>query len=484
MKKKYFPLVTIVGAILIFSILPILNYLADPSRILHHDYNYRYKKFHPNKLSLKTLYLLENKNKYDTLVYGSSRGEFVDVSLISKDAYNMTHGFGTLMTYLTSLKTLLSNDVEIKHVWVCINDYDIWKDQTNSLVKLIYQNNLFYDIGLYTRSLFTLNPKYIQILKDKEPLLLTQEVTDPNQRTIWSRKQEHIVDNQSNRNIPAATLGYTGEFRIDKAINEMAQIKQLCEKHNIKLTVLMYPIYWKTYLSYNQDKVEEFKEKLVKVTDFYDFYDVGTISLNQHNWFEGSHFVPSIGDYIINSVQKKQHLVTKNNINSRIQETQQLLKNMPIMETGGIYTLDEHVELQLMDEDIIFDIENKQYSFFKNNDFTIKKRHSYMEVEVEKNDPLIILNTTKSKAKESLLHIEIKSPYDTLFQLYFKSSKSAQYSEANRYNILLKKGINTMRIVIPSNYINNELRVDFARKIGTYKINNFKVYDIMNTSPQ
>ena len=481
MKKKYFPLATIIGALLIFSILPIINYIADPSRILHHDYSYRYEDFHPNKLSLKTLYLLKNKNKYDTLVYGSSRGEFVDASLISKNAYNMTHGFGTVGTYLNNLKTLLENGVKLKNVWISINDYVIWKDQTDSLIKLIYQDNLLYDAGLYARSLFTLNPKYIKILKDKNPLIKTQEVTDPNQRTLRGRKQEHIVQQQSKRYIPAATLGYTGQFRVKKAIEEIAQIKALCEENDINLTVLMYPIYWKTYLIYDQDQINMFKKELVDLTSFYDFYDLSEISLDQKNWFEGSHFTPSVGDYIIQSIKHDKHLVTKENIDQRIKETKLLFEKMPFLEAGGIFPVEEHTKFKLKNKDLIFDIQDKKFTFFKNNDFTLDYKKEYIESKVTHTDPLIILDKTKSQAKSSLLFFSIESPKDTLFQIYFKDSENAQYSEANRYNASLKKGINTMHIIIPSKYINNQLRVDIARNLGLYKIKEFKIYDYIES---
>ena len=107
MNKKSFIYTALIIAILIFSILPITNYIIDPSRVLHHDYQTRYKKFHPHKLFLKVDYLIQYPNKYDTLVYGSSRGRFVDVQLISDDAYNMSHGFGTVTNYLHTLKILL-----------------------------------------------------------------------------------------------------------------------------------------------------------------------------------------------------------------------------------------------------------------------------------------------------------------------------------------------------------------------------------------
>jgi len=477
MNKKHFIFVALSITLLIFSILPIANYIADPSRILHHDYKMRYKKFEPNKLSLKILYLLENKNKYDTLVYGSSRGEFMDASLISKNAYNMNHPFGTVTTYLNSLKTILRSGVKVQNVWIAINDYDIWKDQSNALAKLLYQNNIFDDINLYAESLFTLNPEYIQILKDKIPLIKTEDITKPNERTQRARKQENIIKLQTRRNISPVTLGYNGKFRIKKTIDEISQIKTLCKENNITLTVLMYPIYWKTYLTYDQSNIELFKNELVKVTSFYDFYDLAKVSLDQTNWFEGSHFVPSIGDYMIKSIKKNQNLITKENINSRIEKTRLLTRNMPFIKTGGIYYINNGLKPTLKDKNIIFDMQNKKFTFFKNNDFDIKYKESYIKTVVTGYDPLVILDNTKCNTQQCLLSFTIQSPVETLFQFYYKESEKGQYNKSTPYNYLLKKGLNTLSFIIPSNYINNELKMYFTRGKGEYKIKKFTIHE-------
>ena len=372
----------------------------------------------------------------------------------------------------------MENGVKVKNVWIGINDFDIWKDHTDNLHRLINENSIIGNAQMYSYWLFRLIPESINILTEKRALIETEEVTYPMERIPRARQQEHIVKNQSIRQIPAATLGYTGKFRVKEAVEEISQIKKLCEAYHINLTVFMYPIYYKTYLSYDQEKIEEFKRELVKVTGFYDFYDLGDISLDQRNWFEGSHFIPSIGDYMIKSIQDNEHFVTTKNIDKRIEKTRLLVKNMPFLEDGGIYTLDKHTDAKLENKKIIFDIQDQKFIFIKNDDFNLKYKRSYVEAVVTHNDPLMLLNKTKSSTKQSLLSLSIASPQETLFQLYYKESESAQYSEASRYSILLTKGINHMNIIIPSKYINQGLRVDIGRKLGLYKIEQLRLYEI------
>lgn len=482
MSKKYFIFIVLFIALFVFSILPISNYITDPSRILHHDYKMRYEKFHPHKLFLKVEYLLDNKEKYDTLVYGSSRGGFIDVSRISKNAYNMSHGFGTVTTYLHTLKILLENGVKVKNVWIGINDFDIWKDHTSNLARLINTNSMFGNAKMYSYWLFRLIPESIKILKNKLKLIETQEVTYPMERIPRARKQENIVRKQAKRQIPAATLGYTGKFRVKEAVDEIAQIKILCEVNDINLTVFMYPIYYKTYLTYDQEKIEKFKRALVNIIPFYDFYDLGEIALDQKNWFEGSHFIPSIGDYMIHEIQNNRHLITPKNIEQRIKETRLLVKNMPFMEDGGIYALDKHTDPRLKDKKIIFDLQDRTSQFFKNNDLNLLYKKSYVEAIVTHDDPLFILNQTRTKNKQVLLNLSIESERETLFQIYYKVTKDSLYSEGSRYSVLLQKGMNHLNIVIPSEYINNDLRIDIARKPGKYEVESLRIYAINKNS--
>jgi hypothetical protein len=483
MKKQHFIFTVFIIAIAIFSILPIMNYIIDPSRILHHDYETRYKKFHPHKLFLKVDYLLEHKEDYDTLVYGSSRGRFVDVSKISKKAYNMSHGFGTVTTYLHSLKTLLNNGVKVKNVWIGVNDFVIWKDHTPNLHRLINKNNFIQDIPIYVHWLFRFIPETVKILQYEYPLVATKEVTDPNQRSDLSRKQEKILNKLHNRNIMPATLGYTGKFRVDKAINEIRQIKELCLAHDINLTVWMYPIYYKTYLSYGQNIINEFKRKLVKVTNFYDFYDFSSLSKDENNWFEGSHFTTSAADYMIKNIQENNFLISSKNIDTRIQKTTKYLKDLAFLKLkdrgkgkGRTLYIDKSIDISIFNK--ILDLDNHIFNNKKTHQYSFKRISNGVVSEVKGIDPIVIVEKLETISTNVIITVSMHSQHNAVFQLFFKDNPSDPYTENNTYRHRLRKGENNFNIMFPSKYITNGLRIDFSNKRGKYLIQDITIREI------
>jgi hypothetical protein len=480
MRKKHFIFSSLLIAILIFSLLPITNYIADPSRVLHKDYLLRYKKFHQHELVLKTVYLIEHKNDYDTIVFGSSRGGFLDMSKIGPKAFNMSHGFGTASTYRHTLESLIDNGVRIKNVWIGLNDFDIWKDHSNEIHRLVYTNNLWKDKTLYSHWLFRFIPESINILLHHKELVHTNEVVKQEEHLAFARKQEKgIIQKLKHRHISAAPLGYNGKFRIDAAMKDIRAIKDLCDTHDINLTVFMYPSYYKTYLLYDQSQIERFKRELIKITDFYDFYDIGPIALDPHNWFEGSHFVPSVGDYIIESIHQHKHLVTAKNIDARIEQTRQYLYNMPILEDEDIYVPDPHTHIDTKNYKTIFDLYGERsFRYSKNDQFVLDRSGKTIRAIVQNTDPMIILDRTHTESTQVILLAKIKSPKESLFQIYYKPDAKSGYSENNSYKLALHKGDNTFKIIISGRYINHGIRVDFTRDPGSYEIDQFMIKEI------
>jgi hypothetical protein len=475
MSKKYFIIFTLSGVLLLLSILPIINYTSDPSRIFHKDYKTQYKNFHPNKLFLKVIYLMENKEKFDTLVFGSSRGGFVDVSAVSPDAYNMSHGFGTISTYLHILKTLLENGVKVQNVWLGVNDFAIWKDHTNALHKLTYKNGYFANVPLYAEWLFRIRTNALELWMKREPLLATHKITDTKVKVDSARKGELLIRTMK-RDIQPATLGYTGIFRIDETVEEMREIKTLCNQHGINLTVFTYPAFFRTYLRYDQNKIEEFKRKLVTVVDFYDFYELGDISINQHKWFEGSHFTPSVGDFLIDNIKKNNNLVTPETIDARMIEVKSLMKNLSTLPLREFKTYSGNLDLDIFN--IIFDINNSEHKYIANDDFKLHNNDGVFDVEVTRNDPHLILNETKSNLKRTILTFHIHSDVKTDFKIYFKKDLDSGYNEKDTYKMHIKRGLNSFSVIIPAVYINNEIRVDFVKHTGHYQIKKFVIHEL------
>jgi len=126
----------------------------------------------------------------------------------------------------------------------------------------------------------------------------------------------------------------------------------------------------------------------------------------------------------------------------------------------------------------IFNLSHHQYD--KNDQFSLRFYDGVAELNVTKHDPIIILNQTQSQSSNVVLSYEIDSPVDTTFQIFYKEKKTSYYNEKDSYRAAIKKGNNRFHLLIPSQYINNQLRVDLVSSVGSYKIKKFELYALEN----
>ncbi|MCK5536720.1 MAG: hypothetical protein KAI79_07825 [Bacteroidales bacterium] len=491
MKKKYYIPLLFAGTLLVFSILPFLNYSTDQRRVLHSDYSNAYEGITINKPFLKVSYLLNHKDKYDTLLMGSSRNASLDVNLVSQHAYNLYYEFGMVGAHLHNLKILLANKVKIKNVWLGINDYDTWKnpkDHERDYSKKTYKDNFIDKVGFYSFYLFKkIDDNDIEILRGKNHLSESNRIIQKKdivyEKKLKDKEQRH-VDNSASwikkmTSTAGMILGYQdNEYRIDDTVKEIKELKELCKKHNITLTVFMYPSFYKTYLQYNQYKIEEFKRKLSSVVNFHDFYSLDQISLNELNWTDSSHFTLKIGNYLIKNIQQNNFLVTKDNIDSRIMETRKSFNNImnKYVPIKYIQKFNAHMDLKSLNP--IFDLKNSKYKFYKNDQVELKKDNDSISFTAKNSDPVLILNKTQSNSEHVILNSKIESNKRTIFQIYYKKTDQSEYNEKDAFRVYLKKGLNEFNLLIPSEYLNNELRIDLVSDIGIYTLKEFSIYGL------
>ena len=489
MRKKYYIPFLLFGSMLIFSILPAINYHTDQWRVLHNDYNSSYRGISPNKAFLKVLYLLDNKDKYDTLLMGSSRSGYMDAGLISENAYNMKFNFALAKMHLHNLKTLLKHKVKIKNLWLGVNDYVIWKNPENhefDFQRKLYKDNLIEQLDTYSFYLLKkIDGRDIGILTGKYNLYPSEELTNPdkaNMKTAKAREKYAISHPRKWKEkmtwIRPTLLGYKDDhYRIDEAIQEISDIKVLCEQNDINLTVFMYPTYYKTYLQFNQFKIEEFKRKLASVIDFHDFYMLNEIALDQLNWQDSSHFNASTGTYLIKSIKDNTFLMTQNTIESHLQEKRKKITNLLVKELpiDYVYQFNTHMDLSILTP--IFNLIENQNDFEKNDQFTLASKKSFIQMLVLNPDPILILNAMHPHSENIILNAKIESQEETTFQIYYKHNKEAQYNEKNTYRVPLHKGLNEFNLLIPSKYLHHHIRVDMVGKVGMYRITHFSLYE-------
>lgn len=480
MKNKTFILLFFIGSFLIFLILPIFNYLNDQWRVLSSDYEKDYVNIEPNKAFLKTKFLLENKDKYDTLLMGSSRIGNIDSKLISDKAYNMTYSFGHISSHLNNLKILLDNDVKIKKVILGIDDFYLFKNpkdfETDYLRKL-YKDDLIGKIDFYKFYLLKKpEDRDVDIFFNKYQLVKSNKIIKPDDNMSDRINREHNIPNDLNSHKKKLEnpilLGYNENFRTEQVLKEIKEFKELCELHNVELITIMFPQFYNVYLSYNQDEIEKFKQELVKITKFHDFYLFMDYCFDEKSWFDTSHFVPTIGNNILYNIFENKNLVTIDNIRENIKNSRKLATKIL---DKDLYKIIKFNNLKFEDLNQIFDI--KQNNYFKNEQLELDFKNNNYNLNAINNDPVIILNETKANSKNVILSYEINSNVDTTFQLFYKKENNSNYNEADSYKVPLKIGNNKINLLIPSEYINNNLRVDLVSNIGNYKIEEFKIFD-------
>ena len=489
MKKKYYISFLLLGSLLIFLILPAINYHTDQWRVLHHDYHSSYKGISPNKTFLKVLYLLHQKEQIDTLLMGSSRSGYMDSKLISENAYNMKFNFALAKMHLHNLKTLLKNNITINNLWLGVNDYVIWKDpidHKSDFQRKLYQPNILNQLDTYAFYLLKkIDDRDIGILTGKYNLYPSEESTNPdkvNMKTAKARERYTVSHAKTWREkmtmIKPTLLGYKdNSYRIDEAIKEISDIAALCKQHDINLTVFMYPSYYKTYLQFNQFKIEEFKRKLASVVNFHDFYMLNEIALDELKWQDSSHFHASIGSYMIKKIKQNTFLIKQNTIEEHLQKNRKkishiLTKNIPI---DYIYQFNSHIDLNTLTP--IFDIALDIDKISTNDQCVLEKKKGFVQVNTFGPDPILILDTFHPHSENIILNCIIESKEKTMFQIYYKLKKESPYNEMDTYRIPLKKGLNKFNLLIPSSYLHHRIRVDIADKLGIYKINNFSLYE-------
>lgn len=313
MKKKFYFLLLKISVLLIFLLS--INVFIDAYGIFKKDM--RTQILEPNKNYIKTKYILENKNNYDSFIFGSSRVGVIPVEKILKyKFYNMTYSEGLPNEWLKTLKTFIENDIKIKMIIIGIDDISFkvdYKEHFNQPMRIPYQNLKLYKNILKNYVLTNPINKY-NILTLKK--ILKKEYTNSyiNIYTIGSNTQEaYVKDKEIENNIQKHKE--KGEFlingygsrkfiNIEENIEIIKEIENLCLKNNISLIVIFNPLHKTAYVGNNEKEYKEIKERLFNLLDcsIYDFSEKNSISLNNYYWYETSHFRTNVGEMILKTI--------------------------------------------------------------------------------------------------------------------------------------------------------------------------------------
>ncbi|MDQ8202508.1 hypothetical protein [Pelagicoccus sp. SDUM812003] len=302
------------------SLLPAINLGIDRWGTLKRDYTTAYdiETPHPrvNAAFLRVAHLIENKEDYDSVIFGSSRvfHGFGTNSLNEKLGgkwYKLTYPGGAPYEHLHNLKALLANGVQIKRVLVGIDDADIYRFRNDEALYNFHPYPLsttdwirFYQFYLFKPVTFdelsilrgeVERKKYDWIIKR----FFNQGVELPASASqeSWQKRL---------RQLPPHGLHLLHQIpRIDFAVSALKEMRELCRSEGIEFDAFVSPRYLKTYYARDRRIVESFKQALAEEMPYHDFTAFNNYTTAWNYWYDTSHFTAEVGEAILTSLSSE-----------------------------------------------------------------------------------------------------------------------------------------------------------------------------------
>lgn len=307
--KKWFSFGLLVMAVELAAV-GIINYVVDPFGIFRYgtgrrDLSRQY--IGPNMHFIKTRYIAQNPKKFDCLIFGSSRVRGIDGRQM-RDAvcYNMFYSDGLPRDHLDNLRYLLSKEARPKLVLVGLDEFSYKRDPADHFgyygrhpyPPVVQQNTYLFYLKYLIRYSSRSKKAFKAFLSKKKPfpydhfesgLLLTPDIDT----AIEADPAKHTGDPKFKR--PLISKG----DRIMETLDEVRKLVSLLETHDVKWVVFINPIHQTTYLATDLQQHLLFEKELSKITDFYDFSGLNSVTTNNYYYHETSHYRMNVGQFML-----------------------------------------------------------------------------------------------------------------------------------------------------------------------------------------
>lgn len=302
--KQFLIKVVLFLAVLAIAILP-FNMIIDPYNVFHTE-QMRDNGVEPNKNYLKTKYIVENPEKFDSYLFGSSRVGFIDVErLTDGNYYNMMYSEGLPKEHLHTLQTFLAKGEVPKNVIIGVDDISYmvppeWHEGQLYRLEYPFMGSIWDKAGFFIR--------YFDTITTLQSLATIRDYGEPKEERVtrfYATGTEEL-DGTMQFNEANNTPYWAGYYepRLEEVMGEMQEIVTLCEENNIKLTVFTNPIHATTYTADVEYGYLDFLEALAEVTPYYNFSGFNDITTNNEYYFETSHYKSTVGNMMIDAVFK------------------------------------------------------------------------------------------------------------------------------------------------------------------------------------
>lgn len=265
----------------------------------------------PNQNYVKMRYILANKYKYNSFIFGSSRIGKIDPFKISDGKYyNFTYADGLPQEHLKNIKILLKNRVKIKNILLGLDDFSYRlypAEHENSLLNMPYPSNIFEKVILFSNYFIRMPKKFTEKEITQK---LDYDITNsgrPLCKDCDEKIDKDIINFAKDKRFEVPTHSENKNVYLPETISSIKELVKICKDNNIKLRIFINPVHKTSYLANNIQNFDKFKKELALTTDYYDFSGLNKITTNNIMYYETSHYRVKVGDMIIDKIYKSKN---------------------------------------------------------------------------------------------------------------------------------------------------------------------------------
>lgn len=287
--------------LLVTTLIPVC---VDPYNVFHVN-QVRDNGIEPNKNYIKMSYILENPDKFDSFMFGSSRVGAIHVEKIENErCYNMTYSVGVPAEHLENIRTLVKNGIIPDKIYIGVDSLSYTSD-----AKLHESEPIRASYEHLTTDRLAFAELYLNVRMVLDSLKITASYNGTNDALNAFYDYGWIFDygtacKPEYFEQPEASIGT--EDCMDETLEDMASIVEICKENDIELIVFTNPMYEVTYEASAAADYEIFLHELAEITDFYNFSGLNSITLDKENYIDTSHYKPEIGDMMIQCMEGEQ----------------------------------------------------------------------------------------------------------------------------------------------------------------------------------
>ena len=268
----------------------------DPYNVFHVN-NIRDIGIEPNKHYIKMVYILENPDKFDTFLFGSSKvGAIHTEKIKGEKCYNMTYSRGVPSEHLANIRTFLANGVHVKKLYIGVDSSSYTVNPNEHISQqLRCPYEYLRDHPLHFYYLY-MNPS--MVLSSLRHIYHEYRNYDY-VSTFYQYGAYSPYGKNSTIDWDRAAPSVGKENLLKETLKDMQSIADICRKENISLTVFVNPMHHTTYNASLSIGHQDFLKGLANISEFYNFGGLNDIALNNDNFYDTSHYKPEIGDMIL-----------------------------------------------------------------------------------------------------------------------------------------------------------------------------------------